>query len=228
MIQTIRRSQTTDTARANLIKRFKFSEVQAQAILDMPLKRLAALERKKLQDEYAELLQRIAYLEDLLAHPDKVLGVIKDELLALKQQYNDARRTQIVELGVSRASLTVQDMMADEPVLIAWQPMAMLLRESTVDRRRGKLPSKVDDAAPIRIAAGRTHDEVLLFAADGRMARLPVHRLPDGSRHPPARSGCVRAQRPPGQPAAAGQGRRGGGRRSSFWCWPRARVASSG
>ena len=181
VIQTIRRSQTTDTARANLIKNFKFSELQAQAILDMPLKRLAALERKKLQDEYAELMERIAYLEDLLAHPDKVLGVIKDELLALKQQYNDARRTQIVELGVSRASLTVQDMMADEPVLISLASNGVLLRESTVERRRGKLPSKLDDAAPIRIAAGRTHDEVLLFSADGRMARLPVHRLPDGA-----------------------------------------------
>ncbi|MFZ2488294.1 MAG: DNA gyrase subunit A [Anaerolineae bacterium] len=181
VIQTIRRSQTTDTARANLIKNFKFSEVQAQAILDMPLKRLAALERKKLQDEYAELRDRIAYLQDLLAHPDKILGVIKEELLVLKQQYNDPRRTQIVELGVSRASLTVQDMMADEPVLVALAPNGLLLRESMVDRRRGKLPSKVDDLAPIHIAAGRTHDEVLLFAADGRMARVPVHRLPDGN-----------------------------------------------
>ncbi len=186
VIQTIRRSQTTDTARANLVKNFKFTEIQAQAILDMPLKRLAALERKKLQDEYAELLQRIAYLEDLLAHPDKVLGVIKDELLALKQQYNDPRRTQIVELGVSRASLTVQDMMADEPVMVALAANGLLLRESMVDRRRGKLPNKVDDSAPIRLAAGRTHDEVLLFSADGRMARIPVHRLPDGNPIHPA------------------------------------------
>jgi DNA gyrase subunit A len=186
VIQTIRRSQTTDTARANLIKRYSFTEIQAQAILDMPLKRLAALERKKLQDEYAELVKRIAYLEDLLTHPGKVLGVIKEELLALKQQYGDARRTQIVERGASRASLTVQDMMADEPVLVALAGNGMLLRESMVDRRRGKLPSKVDDAAPVRIAAGRTHDEVLILAADGRMARVPVHRLPDGSAIHPA------------------------------------------
>ncbi len=192
VIQTIRRSQTTDTARANLIKRYAFSEIQAQAILDMPLKRLAALERKKLQDEYAELVKRIAYLEDLLQHPHKILGVIKEDLLALKQQYNDPRRTQIVELGVSRASLTVQDMMADEPVLVALAPNGALLRESMVDRRRGKLPSKVDDVAPIRIAAGRTHDEVLLFAADGRMARIPVHRLPDGSAIHPADLGVFR------------------------------------
>ena len=186
VIQTIRRSQTTETARANLVKNFKFSEIQAQAILDMPLKRLAALERKKLQEEYAELLQRIAYLEDLLAHPEKILGVIKEELLGLKQQYNDARRTQIVELGVSRASLTVQDMMADEPVLVALATNGALLRESLVDRRRGKLPNKVDDAAPLRLAAGRTHDEVLLFSADGRLARLPVHRLPEGNAIHPA------------------------------------------
>ncbi len=192
VIQTIRRSQTTDTARANLVKNFKFTEIQAQAILDMPLKRLAALERKKLQDEYAELLQRIAYLEDLLAHPGKVLGVIKDELLALKQQYSDPRRTQIVELGVSRASLTVQDMMADEPVMVALAANGTLLRESMVDRRRGKLPNKVDDSAPLRLAAGRTHDEVWLFSADGRMARIPVHRLPDGNPIHPADLGVFR------------------------------------
>ncbi|MEI2692921.1 MAG: DNA gyrase subunit A [Anaerolineae bacterium] len=186
VIQTIRRSQTTETARANLVKNFKFSEIQAQAILDMPLKRLAALERKKLQEEYAELLRRIAYLENLLAHPDKILGVIKEDLLALKQQYNDPRRTQIVELGVSRASLTVQDMMADEPVLVALAANGALLRESLVDRRRGKLPNKVDDNPPLRLAAGRTHDEVLLFSADGRLARLPVHRLPEGNAIHPA------------------------------------------
>ena len=151
VIQTIRRSQTTDTARTNLIRNFKFSEIQAQAILDMPLKRLAALERKRLQDEYNELLTLIAYLEDLLKNPPKILGVIKDELLALKQQYGDARRTRIVESGVTRESLTVRDMLADEPVMVALTRDGMLLRESTVDRRRGKLPSKVDDKAPIAI-----------------------------------------------------------------------------
>ncbi len=74
VIQTIRRSQTTDTARTNLIRNFKFSEIQAQAILDMPLKRLAALERKRLQDEYNELLTLIAYLEDLLENPAQDSG----------------------------------------------------------------------------------------------------------------------------------------------------------
>ncbi|MCS6827447.1 MAG: DNA topoisomerase 4 subunit A, partial [Caldilinea sp.] len=97
VIQTIRRSQTVETARNNLMHNFKFTELQAQAILDMQLRRLAALERKRLQEEYKELKQRIAYLEDLLANPHKVLGVIKEELLAIKQEFGDARRTQIVD-----------------------------------------------------------------------------------------------------------------------------------
>ncbi|MDW8318708.1 MAG: DNA gyrase subunit A [Anaerolineae bacterium] len=185
VIQTIRRSETTDTARTNLIRKFKFTELQAQAILDMPLKRLAALERKRLKEEYQALLERIAYLEDLLAHPHKVLAVIKQELTALKERYGDARRTRIVEAGVSRDSLTVTDLIEDEPVLIYLARSGVLMREPLGERRRGKLPSKVDGQPPLAIAAGTARDEVLLFAADGRMARLPAHRLPDGAEvHP--------------------------------------------
>ncbi|MCB0255333.1 MAG: DNA gyrase subunit A, partial [Anaerolineae bacterium] len=180
VIQTIRRSQTTETARNNLIRNFKFSEPQAQAILDMPLKRLAALERKRLQDEFDELMQRIAYLEDLLENPPKILYVIKEELLALKQQYGDKRRTRIVESGVTRESLTVRDMLADEPVIVGLTREGFLLRESMIDRRRGKLPSKIDDKAPIAIDSGSTHDELFIFASDGRFARVPVHLLTAG------------------------------------------------
>ncbi|MDW8270019.1 MAG: DNA topoisomerase (ATP-hydrolyzing), partial [Anaerolineae bacterium] len=96
VITLIRRSPDTDTARLRLMQRFKLSEVQAQAILDMPLKRLARLEREKLEAEHKALKERIGYLEDLLANPSKILGVIKEELLALKAKYGDARRTQIV------------------------------------------------------------------------------------------------------------------------------------
>ncbi|MEZ4768229.1 MAG: DNA gyrase subunit A [Caldilineales bacterium] len=181
VIQTIRRSQTTDTARTNLIRNFKFTEIQAQAILDMPLKRLAALERKRLQDEYNELMQRIAYLEDLLKNPPKILEVIKEELLALKEQYGDKRRTRIVESGVSRESLTVRDMLADEPVLVGLTRDGFLMRESMTERRRGKLPSKVDDKAPVAIDSGSTHDELFIFASDGRFARVPVHLLAAGN-----------------------------------------------
>ena len=135
----------------------------------MPLKRLAALERKKLQEEYAELVQRIAWLEDLLAHPEKVLGVIKEELLALKQQYNDPRRTQIVELGVSRASLTVQDMMADEPVMVALAATACSFHPKWWSNGGASCPTRWG-RAPIRLTGRPT--TVWLFSTDGRMAQF--------------------------------------------------------
>ena len=89
MIHTIRHSQTVDTARKNLIANFQFSELQAQAILDMQLRRLAALERKKLQEEFAELKKRIAIWK-ICWRTHKILGVIRDDLLAIRQEYSDA------------------------------------------------------------------------------------------------------------------------------------------
>lgn len=96
IINLIRSSRDTDAARRGLIQQFKFSEVQAQAILDMPLRRLTQLDRKKLEEELAEKRKLIKYLEDLLKNPIKILGVIKEELLTLKEKYGDARRTAIV------------------------------------------------------------------------------------------------------------------------------------
>ncbi|MCP4526928.1 MAG: DNA gyrase subunit A, partial [Aestuariibacter sp.] len=93
VIQTIRQSPDVETARQRLMERFKLSQIQAQAILDMQLRRLAALERKKIDDEYLELIKRIAYLEDLLASPRKILYLIKEELAELKRAYADGRRT---------------------------------------------------------------------------------------------------------------------------------------
>ncbi|RLC89425.1 MAG: DNA gyrase subunit A, partial [Chloroflexi bacterium] len=97
VIQTIRQSPDADTARERLMTRFELTEIQAQAILDMQLRRLAALERQKIEDEYLELIQRIAYLEDLLASPRKILYLIKEELADLKRTYGDGRRTRIVK-----------------------------------------------------------------------------------------------------------------------------------
>ena len=208
VIQTIRRSQTTDTARTNLIAKFKFSEVQAQAILDMPLKRLAALERKRLQDEYQELLKRIAYLEELLANPDKILGVIREELLALKLKYADARRTQIVEAEVSKTSLTVRDMLADEPVLdgAGGQRHAAARKHGRSASRQAALQggrSRTDRAG------GRQHPRrglsVCCRRPDGPFARASTTRK---QRHSSRRPGCVRPQRPAGCRAGAGSGRR--------------------
>ena len=117
VIQTIRRSQRVDTARTNLIRAFGFTEVQAQAILDMPLRRLTALERKQLQDEHKELQQQITYLEDLLSDDGKILVVIREELLALRQQHADRRRTQIVERA--QGTLTATDLLPDRRVWVA-------------------------------------------------------------------------------------------------------------
>ena len=96
VIRLIRHSRTVETAHANLRKRFKLTDVQAQAILDMPLRRLAALERQKIEEEYREKIELIAYLEDLLAHPAKILVLIKEDLARLKQKYGDERRTAII------------------------------------------------------------------------------------------------------------------------------------
>ncbi|MEA3334461.1 MAG: DNA gyrase subunit A [Chloroflexota bacterium] len=178
IIETIRKSRNTETARRNLVRQFKFTPVQAQAILDMPLKRLAGLERKRLSDELADLRTNIAYLEGLLKDQKKILGVIQSDLVGLKERYADPRRTRIVERGASRESLTVRDMLADEPVMVAMASDGHLLRESMSGRRRGKLPSKVGRRAPSVVSAGRTLDEAFLFSADGRMAHFAVHRLP--------------------------------------------------
>src|SRR5205814_3787207 len=95
VIKTIRASADTDVARTNLMTKFELSELQAQAILDMRLARLAALERKKIEDEYLEVIQLIAELEDILANPARVLAIIKDELREVKRKYAGERRTRV-------------------------------------------------------------------------------------------------------------------------------------
>src|SRR5439155_10543499 len=97
VITTIRQSRTTESAKANLRSQFKLSDVQAQAILDMRLARLAALERKKVEDEYITVIKEIGYYEDLLGHPQKIFGIIKADLKELKDKYGDERRTRITE-----------------------------------------------------------------------------------------------------------------------------------
>jgi DNA gyrase subunit A len=96
VIRIIRGADSADDARQKLIARFNLSEKQAQAILDMQLRRLAALERQKIEDEYHALLVQIAYYEELLADPARILGVVKEEILALQDRFADARRTEIV------------------------------------------------------------------------------------------------------------------------------------
>jgi len=176
VIDTIRRSRTTDTARKNLRRKFKLSEAQAQAILDMPLKRLAALERKKIQDEYREKQRIIKHLTALLKSPKKVRGIVRDELVAVKEKYADPRRTQVV--GAGKAKLTASDLIPDEQVWVAVSGDGLVARMPD-EGSAPRVPSRPKDA-PIAVLAASTRDTLYIFAADGKAAAYPIHQLPEG------------------------------------------------
>jgi len=171
VIQTIRRSRTAETARNNLRKRFKLTEIQAQAILDMQLRRLAALERRKIEDEYKDVLKRIRYLEDLLAHPEKILQVIKDDLQEVKKLYADPRRTQIVETAEAGA-LTTDELLPEVEVLITVSKRGEVRRQSAKGRR-----SKVRQVSTLGLAS--TRDDLLFITDRGVAHRLPAHQVPE-------------------------------------------------
>lgn len=174
VIDTIRRSRTVETARLNLMKRFKLSEEQAQAILEMQLRRLAALERRKIQEEYEEKLKLISYLEKLLSRPDLMRGVVKNELQAMRQKYADVRRTQIVDTTDSPV-VSAADLLPDEQVWVLVGEKGTLGRTTTphmVD-----IPKKPLEQ-PRALLEANTQDILYLFAADGRAVSLPVYQLP--------------------------------------------------
>ncbi len=175
VIETIRRSQNAETARNNLVSSFKFTEIQAQAILDMQLRRLAALERRKLQDEHKELLKRIAYLEDLLAHPAKILVVIKEDLLAIKEKYGDARRTQIVDR--TKGTLTTTDLLPDQQVWVTVSASGDLRRQDTTRVSAAGL-RQVGKGSEVALLTANTRDHLYLFAKDGRCRRVSIHEIP--------------------------------------------------
>jgi DNA gyrase subunit A len=174
VIAIIRRSQTTETAHANLRKRFKLTDIQAQAILDMQLRRLAALERKKIEEEYAEKKKLIAYLEDLLAHPKKISGVIRSELADLKARYADPRRTQIIQR--EKRDLTTRELVAEQDVIVVASASGKL-RTFPVSAAAA-LPKELGDETPIAIVQGNTRDDLLVCTDDGQAYTLPMHRLP--------------------------------------------------
>jgi DNA gyrase subunit A len=177
VIDTIRRSQNAETARNNLVANFKFSEIQAQAILDMQLRRLAALERRKLQDEHKEILKQIAYLEDLLAHPAKILQVIKSDLLEIKEKYGDARRTQIVDR--TKGTLTTTDLLPDQEVWVTVSASGDLRRQDATRITPSTL-RQVGKDSEVALITANTRDYLYLFAKDGRCRRVSIHEIPQG------------------------------------------------
>ena len=180
VIQTIRNSQRVETARANLVKNFDFSEIQAQAILDMQLRRLAALERKRLQDEYKAIKDRIKYLEDLLEHPEKILALIKEELLLLKEKYGDARRTQIVDR--TKGTLTTTDLLPDQQVWVAVGADGELRRQD-VTKLTPSILRQISKGSEVALLTANTRDYLYVFTKDGRCSRVAIHEIPhDGNK----------------------------------------------
>jgi DNA gyrase subunit A len=187
VIQTIRESQDVDLARTNLMSRFELSELQAQAILDMRLARLAALERKKIEDEYFQVIQLIAELEDILANPARVLAIIKDELVELKRKYAGDRRTRVAD-DASR-EMTDEDLIADEDVVITISGRGYIKRQPVGTYRRQHRGGKGiighvtrEEDAVEHLLVANTHDWALFFTNRGRVFSAKVHAIPDASR----------------------------------------------
>ena len=187
VIATIRAAADVDAARSALIKRFKLTEVQANAILEMQLRRLAALERKKIEDEYKAIIQLISELEDLLANPRKIFQVIKDELDELEKKYGDERKTRIE--ADSNRELTAEDLVASEDVVVTLSQRGYIKRQPISTFRsqrrggRGKLAMLTREEDAVRhLLVANTHDNILFFTNRGRVFITKVHTLPDASR----------------------------------------------
>ena len=187
VIRTIRESADVETARRNLMERFGLSEVQANAILEMQLRRLAALERKKIEDEYVSIIQKIAELEDILANPKRVLQIIRDELSELDLKYGEDRRTRIE--GSADKELSDDDLIADEDVVITISGRGYIKRQPLVTYRRQARGGKgiigartVEEDAVGHLLVSNTHDWALFFTDRGRVFSSKVHQIPDASR----------------------------------------------
>ncbi len=187
VIQTIRQSESAEAARSALVERFGLSEVQAQAILDMQLRRIAALERQRIEDEYQEIMQRIAYLEDLLAHPEKIRGIVKEDILWLREKFGDARRTTIA--SDASGEFTDEDLISQDNVLISYSAGSYIKRISAdVFRAQGRggrgsrgTTMRQEDEV-ISLFAARTLDYILFFTNKGRVYSSRVYELPEGGR----------------------------------------------
>ena len=180
VIAMIRRAPDAEAARDRLMKRFKLTEVQAQAILDMPLRRLAALERKKIEEEYKEVQAQIKALESLLRSPKKMRQVVGDELLAIKVTFGDPRRTRIVRLveGETTATmLTATDLVAEQRVWVMLTPDGLISRSADE-----KLPRLSGSDLAGTFVQANTRDTLYLVATNGEAAAIPMHVLPQAGK----------------------------------------------
>ena len=186
VISIIRSSRTDAEASERLIARFGFTPEQTTAILEMKLRRLTGLERDKIQTELDGLRRAIAYYEDLLAHEDKILGVIKDEMREIAHKFGDKRRT---EIRAAEKDLDVEDLIADEDMVVTITHTGYVKRIPVAtyrsQKRGGKGVSGVnlkEDDVISEMFIASTHEYVLFFSNRGKVYRLKVHELPIGSR----------------------------------------------
>lgn len=183
IIATIRASKTTEQAQENLIKKFKLSDIQAKAILAMQLRALTGLEREKVENELAELMKLITKLEGILADEKKILAIIKKELLEVKGQYADDRRTKVVpsELG----KMSDEDLIADEQVVVTLTSANYIKRSQIADYKKqgrgGKgrrgMATREEDVIE-HVVNASTHDYLLFFTNRGRVFRIKTYEVP--------------------------------------------------
>ncbi len=188
VIQAIRRAESAEKAKERLMRApFRLSERQAQAVLDMQLRRLARLERQKIEEEFAEIIQRINYLEDLLANPRKIDFLIKEDAQELKKKYGDERRTQVVKQEVE--TFSEEDLIPHQEVVATLSNRGYIkripLETYRIQRRGGRgitgMLTREADAVR-RLLVADTHDSLLFFTDRGRVFQLRTHEIPDTSR----------------------------------------------
>ena len=180
VIALIRRSPDVDTAKTRLQRRYKLSEIQAQAILDMQLRRLAALERKKINDEYKEINAKIKFLEGLLRSPKKMRQTVADELEEVKEKYDDRRRTQIALIDAEQPKalpLTMRDLIENKTVWLTITEDGLVGLTSD-----DKLPRQSGSEAPTWLLKVNARDTLFLAAENGMTAAIPVHNVPEAEK----------------------------------------------
>ncbi len=187
VIDTIKKSASADAARENLMAKFKLSELQAIAILDMQLRRLAALEREKIQDEWNMVKETIDYLESLLTDPAKMLKVVSDELLKIKEKYEDSRRTKVYKSKVDEFS--DEDLIQNEPTVITLTQTGYVKRQSMMSFKtqarggKGVMGMRTKDEDTIdKILYAQTHDYILFFTNLGKVYQTRVFEMEEASR----------------------------------------------
>jgi len=186
VVKTIREAKNRDIAKTNLMARFTLTEIQANAILDMRLYQLTGLEREKIDAEYLELIKTISYLRDLLANEHKIFGVMKQELLDIKQRYGDRRRT---DIAPEEGEISVEDLVADRGCVITISHAGYIKRVPPetyrAQRRGGKgvagMTPKEEDFVE-HLFAANTHDTILFFTAGGRVYAEKVYEIPEATR----------------------------------------------